>query len=1103
MLFSLKLTAQTSLIPYGSSWNYLDNGTNEGTAWRASTYDDSGWKTGNAKFGYGINDASTAISYGSSPNKKFITAYFRKSINISDITVFSSFTAQIQRDDGVVVYINGVEVYRNNLPGGTISYTTLATDAKDNGSVSQAFSIASSVFKTGSNIIAVEVHQSKANSPDLAFDMELIGALNTPPTNQPPQVTVSSPVDNASVALGEALTIGAFASDLEGTVANVEFYVEGSKIGEDLTSPYAYSWTPTSVGVFNLTAKATDNTGATTTSAIVKVNVVSAAPTDQTPPSVVSIDRYSPATSTTGASSVTFRTTFTEPVSGVDKTDFLLTVTSGTTSGVLASDCVEPIGTDGSVYDTTVSSLTGSGTIRLDLISSGTGITDAAGNAMINGFNGGKTYTIDQTPPVVLSINRQAPTAETVEATSLTFRVTFSEPVTGVDKTDFNLTVVSGSTTGDLTAEAITAVDTDGAIYDVTVTSINGNGVLRLDLKSADTGVTDAVGNPISGGFTGGQTYTIEQIIAERKTPGEPESIIAYNSSWKYLDNGVDQGISWRTAAYSDDSWKNGYGKFGYGIDDATTIVDYGNSSNKYITTYFRKTINISNPEIYSGYILNIKRDDGVIVYINGSEVIRDNMPSGTVSYNTLASSNIYPDNGTTPIGYRIDPKAFASGNNIIAVEVHQSSATSLDIAFDLELIGFIAPSASDLKITTWNIQNFGFDKDSKGNILYPKDDKLQYENVKKSLQWLNADVFALQEISNDTLLEKLVSELPGYDFVRSEAYSYSVRPTTSEVTPRKLYLVYRTSKITIDRIRPIMKELYDDILSNKVVLDGYPGTSSSAKNDDNLWYSGRLPFMIDLVAHTEGIRRNIKVVNVHAYHGMANITDYERRKYDAQILKDTLDSHFKKHSTILIGDYNDDVDQSIFEGLPSPYKAYVDDEHYNVLTYQLSLKGGGTFNNGKEFRDHITCTGSKSTGYVENSIRIGNELLSIIKNFYSTTSDHLPVSAFIDLTVAVESNYEAPIYNTELNAKYDLQVYPNPFVKQATISFTIENEENFIVTLLDSKGMQVTELRKGRTTACVQNQITVDGTTLPKGLYIVRLQTDAGTKAVKLLLEK
>jgi len=175
--------AQTSLFTYGSSWKYLDNGTDQGTNWRTPAFDDGAWASGNGKFGYGLPGLQTVVSYGPNASQKYTTTYFRKTINIPDPNTFSSFTAGVLRDDGIVVYVNGVEVYRNRMKAGTVTYSTFGTDAEDNATITQFFDISKSAFVSGLNVIAVEIHQKTLSNADLGFDMQLSG--NTEQTSAP------------------------------------------------------------------------------------------------------------------------------------------------------------------------------------------------------------------------------------------------------------------------------------------------------------------------------------------------------------------------------------------------------------------------------------------------------------------------------------------------------------------------------------------------------------------------------------------------------------------------------------------------------------------------------------------------------------------------------------------------------------------------------------------------------------------------------------------------------------------------------------------------------------------------------------------------------
>jgi len=180
----LSINAQNIFFTHNTNWKYKDDGSNQGTAWQSSAFVDGAWLSGNGQFGYGEGDETTLLNAcgtvvaNPSCTNKYITTYFRKSFTINDINLYQSFTFNVYRDDGFVIYVNGNEIQRNNMPSGTISYTTLASAAAaDDGQTITSFSLnaASSFFTSGNNTIAVELHQSAASSSDLSFSMELIG----------------------------------------------------------------------------------------------------------------------------------------------------------------------------------------------------------------------------------------------------------------------------------------------------------------------------------------------------------------------------------------------------------------------------------------------------------------------------------------------------------------------------------------------------------------------------------------------------------------------------------------------------------------------------------------------------------------------------------------------------------------------------------------------------------------------------------------------------------------------------------------------------------------------------------------------------------------
>jgi len=165
--------------------------------------------------------------------------------------------------------------------------------------------------------------------------------------------------------------------------------------------------------------------------------------------------------------------------------------------------------------------------------------------------------------------------------------------------------------------------------------------------------------------------------------------LVPAGSAWKYLDNGSDQGTAWREPGFSDATWPSGPAQLGYGDGDEATVVRFGPDPNhKYVTTYFRHYFSVSDPSGLGGLLVRLLRDDGAVVYLNGIEVCRSNMPAGPVNYLTLASGAASGAGEYTFYDYSIDPAFLETGLNVLAVEVHQSSVTSSDISFDLELAG-------------------------------------------------------------------------------------------------------------------------------------------------------------------------------------------------------------------------------------------------------------------------------------------------------------------------------------------------------------------------------------------------------------------------------
>ena len=121
------MPAQATLIPAGSAWKYLDTGVDlSATGWRTNGFNDTLWVSGLAPLGYGDPHIVTTVGFGLDANMKYITTYFRRSFVVTNAALFGPLNLRVLRDDGVVVYLNGTEVFRDNLPAGAVTAATLA-----------------------------------------------------------------------------------------------------------------------------------------------------------------------------------------------------------------------------------------------------------------------------------------------------------------------------------------------------------------------------------------------------------------------------------------------------------------------------------------------------------------------------------------------------------------------------------------------------------------------------------------------------------------------------------------------------------------------------------------------------------------------------------------------------------------------------------------------------------------------------------------------------------------------------------------------------------------------------------------------------------------
>jgi Ca2+-binding RTX toxin-like protein len=312
----------------------------------------------------------------------------------------------------------------------------------------------------------------------------------------------------------------------------VLLYDAGSTLIGVATADGSGNWNATSLsslsnGLHSITATATDAANNTSTaSAALTITI------DSLAPSVSSINRVS--SSPTNATSLDYTVSFTETVYGVGVSDFTLTST-GTASGVIAS--VTQV--SGTTYTVTTNSLSGDGTLRLDLNGSGTGITDTAGNAIASGFTSGQVYTLDNYGPAVASV--AVPSNGTYAlGQNLDFTVNFNENVTvnTIGGTPYVLLTLDSGSTVQASYFSGSGSSALGFRYTVQSGDSDLDGVVVGALNAGGGSIRDAVGNDANLTLNGiGSTASVLIDAVAPAAPSTPNMTAGTDSGVSNTDN--------------------------------------------------------------------------------------------------------------------------------------------------------------------------------------------------------------------------------------------------------------------------------------------------------------------------------------------------------------------------------------------------------------------------------------------------------------------------------------------------------------------------------------------------------------------------------------
>jgi hypothetical protein len=217
----------------------------------------------------------------------------------------------------------------------------------------------------------------------------------------------------------------------------------------------------------------------------------------------------------------------------------------------------------------------------------------------------------------------------------------------------------------------------------------------KAGAQSGDSGLYSVVVKNCAG------PVTSRDAVVSVSTPSY-ELMPLTNYVWKYEQSGTDLGTAWRTNSYNDTAWPSGLGVFAF--ENAAAVVALTHTTLNhfdpdYITRYFRTSFVLTNDPATVTLVSSNYIDDGVVVYVNGAEAFRYNMPGGNTQFSTTAIA-ANPAGEGVPIVSNIPPTLLVQGNNVIAVELHQNSTGSSDSVFGMALIANFAPP-SPVSITS------------------------------------------------------------------------------------------------------------------------------------------------------------------------------------------------------------------------------------------------------------------------------------------------------------------------------------------------------------------------------------------------------------------
>lgn len=807
---------------------------------------------------------------------------------------------------------------------------------------------------------------------------------------------------------------------------------------------------------------------------------------DNTPPVVNSINRFSPISEIIQSNTVTYRATFSERVTGVDKADFLLNVLNGSVTGLIAS--VSEFGTSGATYDIVINSLNGSGQFRLDLKETGTNIKDASLNSIITGFNNGQTYSLQQGKPILTSVeiysnNANTSVAKVNDKVSLKFIA--SEPIEtpSVKIAGYSVTSAAGSN------------NSFTAVYTLTSSDVEGNVTFSIDFSN-----TGGVAGEQVTSTTNNSTVTFDKTNPEvqyinRKTP----STSTISTSTVKYEVRFSENIS--QADISDFAL-------------ITTGATQGNIS----------SVSGGN-DLYEVTVNNISGDGTLRLDLKSTATITD------VSGNVIAGGfsgqvYTYQQSSTTPTlsgfasitklaplpikistAHKPQHKVWTHDNRWWAI-LSTSSGTGIyrldgtSWTFVLK-VASTTSSRADVRLVDNLVHLLLFRGGSDISYLA----SVEYDsNAKTYKLWSTRK--SLVNIDLPDGAEAATIEMDGnkrmwmaYDAITDIYVQWSDAPYSTWSTPIKIASGVKSDDIcAITRLPGKIGVFWSNQNTKrfgfKTHVDGASPTS---------WSADEVPASQSAIDNIGGgladDHMNLKVASDGTLYCAAK-TSYNRSGYPQLILLVRRPGGSWDNVYPVTNGPEGTQAIAVLNEVQGKIKVvYTTSETGGDILYRESFTSNIAFNASKKLISESGILFNNSTSTYQSY----NPSIVILATRISPTPLHaygvlasdeiLNNNAIIAVTprtnIAIDNIY---------NQKDNVQLSPNPVYLTGNLSFKLDYSSNYTITINDANGGSVKSIKQGFAQADINNSIEINAADLNSGIYFIRLQTDRELKVIKML---